>query len=114
MAEKLVIAVNSDDYCRRTKGADRPVQPAVVRARVAKAIIGADVVTIFDEDTPNRLLSYLRPTVYVLGNDYEGREISGGIHCERVVFIPRIPGLSTTNSLCSRCRERKSNAVCDL
>ncbi len=96
---KLIVAVNCDRYCREAKGEARPIQPDVLRASVAGAIVDADAAVIFSEDSPEILLSQIQPDVYVLGSDYQGKTIPGAHHCGQVKFVDRLPGYSTTKSL---------------
>jgi D-beta-D-heptose 7-phosphate kinase/D-beta-D-heptose 1-phosphate adenosyltransferase len=58
-------------------------------------------VTIFDEETPFKLIGYLRPDLLVKGGDWTEDQIVGGDIVKtwggRVVVAPLIPGRSTTN-----------------
>jgi D-beta-D-heptose 7-phosphate kinase / D-beta-D-heptose 1-phosphate adenosyltransferase len=67
----LVVGINSDDSVRRLKGPGRPVNRAEDRAAVVAAIGCVEYVTIFEEDTPERLLEEVRPDFYVKGGDYD-------------------------------------------
>jgi rfaE bifunctional protein nucleotidyltransferase chain/domain len=69
--DALVVAVNSDRSTRRLKGPGRPVQPEADRARLV------DAVTVFDDDTPARLIEQLLPDVLVKGADYSVEQIAG-------------------------------------
>lgn len=93
------MAVNSDDYCRRTKGVLRPVQGAAVRARVVAGIALADAVVEFDQVTPERLLEVIRPDIYVLGSDYRQQPVPGAGNCGRIEYVERLAGFSTTASV---------------
>jgi rfaE bifunctional protein nucleotidyltransferase chain/domain len=75
--DALVVAVNSDRSTRRLKGAGRPVQPEADRARLVAALRCVDAVTIFDDDTPARLIELLLPDVLVKGADYRVDQIAG-------------------------------------
>lgn len=105
--DRLVVAVNSDASARRLKGADRPYQPAADRARLLAALRAVDAVTVFDEDTPARLLEELLPDILVKGADYEGRDIAGADAVRaaggEVRLIELVPGCSTT-ALAERIR----------
>jgi rfaE bifunctional protein nucleotidyltransferase chain/domain len=103
LGDCLVVCLNSDDSVRRLKGPDRPVSPEEDRARVLAAINGVDVVVVFDEDTPERVLAELRPDIWVKGGDYAGAEIPeaalirswGG----QAVVVPYLDGRSSTRLL---------------
>ena len=75
--DALVVAVNSDGSTRRLKGPGRPVQPEADRARLVAALRCVDAVTIFDDDTPARLIERLLPDVLVKGADYSVEQIAG-------------------------------------
>ncbi len=100
LGDCLIVAINSDNSVRRLKGPDRPVIPERERAALLAALECVDYVTIFDDETPHRLLRTLRPDILIKGGTYRedqvvGREVVqsyGG----RVVVGPAIPGLSTT------------------
>jgi len=69
-ADRLLVAVNSDDSARRLKGPARPVVPAVERAELVAALACVDFVTVFDQTTVEPLLRAVRPQVHCKGTDY--------------------------------------------
>jgi rfaE bifunctional protein nucleotidyltransferase chain/domain len=67
-----VVALNTDASARRLgKGPDRPLNNEMDRAMVIAALGAVDLVTWFDEDTPEALIGQLRPDVLVKGGDYD-------------------------------------------
>lgn len=72
-----MVAINSDHSTRRLKGPGRPIQPEADRARLVAALRCVDAVTIFDDDTPARLIEQLLPDVLVKGADYRVEQIAG-------------------------------------
>lgn len=100
LGDRLVVCLNSDESVRRLKGPGRPINGAADRIAVLTALDCVDEVVTFDEDTPERLLTRIRPAIWVKGGDYEGRELPeeqalrrwGG----RVVTVPYLAGRSTT------------------
>lgn len=102
-AGRLTIAVNTDDYCRRKKGPFRPTQTLQERQaalRQATRPLNCLIKIITQhEDTPETLLARLKPRLYLLGSDYEGQPIPGAAHCAQIHFVPRLPGISTTEIL---------------
>lgn len=104
LGDLLVVGLNTDQSARRLgKGPDRPVNSLEDRAAVIAALRCVDAVLSFDEDTPARLISQLRPDIHTKGGDYDPRampetpivESYGG----RVVVLPFLPGRSTTSML---------------
>ncbi len=69
-ADRLVVAVNSDDSVRALKGPTRPILPQADRAELVDALRAVDYVVIFDEPTVAPLLALLKPDVHCKGTDY--------------------------------------------
>ena len=70
VADVLVVGVNGDASVRVLKGEGRPLMPQTERAEIISAIRGVSYVTIFDENSPARLLGVLRPDFQCKGTDY--------------------------------------------
>lgn len=96
----LHVYVNRDRYCRQFKGLDRPYQPLTERMDALRAYAERlpckTTVNVLMEDTPRAVLSIIQPDVLVLGDDYRGQILPGVQYVQRVVFVPRAPGVSTT------------------
>ena len=96
----LIVCLNSDASVARLKGPGRPINPVADRARVLQALGSVDAVAVFDETTPQELLTRLRPDVWVKGGDYSVQELPeaetlrawGG----QAVVLPYLDGRSTT------------------
>lgn len=98
--DALIVGLNSDESVTRLKGPERPILPASERARLLGALSSVDHVVIFDEDTPEALISKLLPDVLVKGADYAIEEVVGREVVEvaggRVETVTLKPGFSTT------------------
>jgi rfaE bifunctional protein nucleotidyltransferase chain/domain len=70
LGDVLVVGLNSDESVRRLKGRGRPILPAVERAELLAALACVDYVTVFDDETPERVLAWLRPAIHTKGADY--------------------------------------------
>lgn len=70
MADRLVVAVNSDASTRALKGVGRPVIPETERAELLEALACTDAVVIFSEPDVRQVLRALRPHLHVKGTDY--------------------------------------------
>ena len=114
LGDVLVVGVNSDASVKGYKGPSRPILNEKERATMLCALECVDYVTIFDEATPERALSLLKPDIHCKGAEYappHGRPVPeaelvrsyGG----RIEFLPLVQGLSTTNIL-QRIREAES------
>ena len=69
-ADRLVVAINSDQSVRELKGPSRPILPEADRAELVSALRAVDYVVIFDEPTVTPLLELLKPDVHCKGTDY--------------------------------------------
>jgi D-beta-D-heptose 7-phosphate kinase/D-beta-D-heptose 1-phosphate adenosyltransferase len=100
LGDALLVAVNSDRSVRALKGAGRPVLTEGERAEMLAALASVDFVTVFDEESPRRLIAELLPDVLVKGGDYAPEEIHGREEVEaaggRVLALPFVEGASTT------------------
>ena len=109
----LVVGLNSDKSVKAIKGNGRPIKGEKERANIISALKSVDYITIFDETTPEEIISEIRPDILVKGDDYNidevaGREIVEG-YGARVALIPIIKGLSTTNIVTKILENHKSN-----
>lgn len=108
--DRLVVGLNGDASVTRLKGAGRPVQPVQSRAEVLAALEAVDLVVVFDEDTPEKLIARVKPMVLVKGADYTREQVVGGELVEalggEIVLVDLIPGHSTT-SMVERTRVPK-------
>ncbi|MDD5259982.1 MAG: D-glycero-beta-D-manno-heptose 1-phosphate adenylyltransferase [bacterium] len=97
----LVVALNTDASVRRLKGKNRPLMPQRERAEVIGGLAAVDYVTFFPEETPEAIISELKPQVLVKGADYKIKDIVGNRFMKdnngRVVRIPLAKGQSTSN-----------------
>jgi D-glycero-beta-D-manno-heptose 1-phosphate adenylyltransferase len=104
LGDVLVVGVNSDASVRKLKGPGRPIVPAVERAEVLAALGCVDRVLVFEEDTPEEVLSRLQPDVHCKGADYAPPSTRPIPEAEvvrsyggRIAFLTFTPGVSTTD-----------------
>ena len=111
--DRLVVGLNGDASVTRLKGAGRPVQPVQARAEVLAALEAVDLVAVFEEDTPEKLIGRVKPTVLVKGSDYTREEVVGREIIEalggEIILIDIAPGHSTT-SMVERTRSSKTRS----
>lgn len=77
LGDRLVVAVNADESVRRLKGEGRPINPVERRMAVLAGLEAVDWVLSFADDTPERLLSQLKPDILVKGGDYDKESVVG-------------------------------------
>ena len=101
--DRLVVGLNSDASVTRLKGPTRPIQPDVARATVLASLANVDLVVMFEEDTPENLITLLRPDVLLKGGDYTVATIVGAEFVQsyggKVEIIDLVPGFSTTETV---------------
>ena len=101
LGDALILGLNSDSSVRSIKGEERPLNPETERAEVIASLACVDYVTLFSEDTPLKLIEFLRPSFLVKGGDWAEESVVGRDSVKqwggRVVIIPQIQGVSTTN-----------------
>src|ERR1700689_1332331 len=105
--DRLIVGLNSDASVARLKGKDRPVQNERARAEVLAALEAVDLVVLFEEDTPIKLITQVEPSVLVKGGDYTREQVVGHEIVEasggEVRLVEILAGHSTT-SLVDRAR----------
>jgi rfaE bifunctional protein nucleotidyltransferase chain/domain len=104
LGDLLIVGVNTDESVRRlSKGPDRPINSLEDRILILEALKSIDGAVAFDEDTPEALISLLKPEVHVKGGDYKEENLPEASVVRSyggdVVILPLLPGRSTTYAL---------------
>jgi len=98
--DRLVVGLNSDASVKRLKGEGRPVQGEQARGAVLAALQAVDMVVVFEEDTPERLIQAMKPELLVKGADYTVDTVVGADQVKawggEVYLADLTPGVSTT------------------
>jgi len=100
LGDYLVVALNTDSSVSRLKGPTRPVNALADRIKVIAALRCVDCVVSFSEDTPELIISQIKPDIHVKGGDYtieslpESKIIHG--YGGKVVILPLLEGRSST------------------
>lgn len=102
LGNKLVVGLNTDASVRcQNKGPERPINDEYSRARLLASLFFVDLVVFFEEETPYDIISYLKPSVLVKGDDYVIENIVGAdivmANGGEVKTIPLVKGYSTTS-----------------
>jgi rfaE bifunctional protein nucleotidyltransferase chain/domain len=100
LADYLIIGLNSDASVNRLKGPERPLNKENDRAFALACLNFTDGIVIFEEDTPLRLIEYIKPDILIKGGDYVLDTIVGAketlAHGGKVEIIAFSVGYSTT------------------
>ncbi len=110
LGDVLIVALNTDDTVRKLKGANRPINLEAERSEMIAALASVDYVTLFADNTPERIIEIIRPQYHVKGGDYRVEDMPeaplvrslGG----EVVIVPLVPDRSTSG-LIQRTRETR-------
>jgi rfaE bifunctional protein nucleotidyltransferase chain/domain len=77
LGNKLVIGINADESVRSIKGNGRPFNDQHSRALLLASLFFVDAVVMFNDNTPQNLISALLPDILVKGADYTIENIVG-------------------------------------
>jgi len=98
LGTELHVGINSDISVSKLKGSNRPIIPEGQRGDILLALKCVDYIYFFDDETPLKLIKYLKPDIIVKGGDYRPEDVVGS-HLAKVITIPLIDGVSTTKIL---------------
>jgi len=72
LGASLVVGVNADTSVKMLgKGDDRPINAEADRQALLAALESVDLVVLFTEKTPVKLIATVHPDIYVKGGDYQ-------------------------------------------
>ena len=107
LGDALVVGLNSDGSVKKLKGQSRPIIAQKDRAILLAALEAVDLVVIFNDLTPLKLIKLVKPDVLVKGGDWKKENIVGSDFVEsyggKVKSLEYIKGLST-RSIISKIR----------
>jgi len=96
----LIVGLNSDQSIRKIKGPRRPILSQKARALLLASLEYVDFITIFNEETPLKLIKALNPDILIKGADWKGKDVAGSQVVKasggQVKYIKYIPGYSTS------------------
>lgn len=98
--DRLIVGLNTDESIRKLKGPARPVLEEHDRAAILAALGCVDMVILFAEPTPIKLIESLRPDVIVKGADYRKEDVVGADLVKqwggKILLFPLEKGKSTS------------------
>lgn len=100
LGDKLIVGIDSDEKVSADKGLDRPYNNLEDRVYALESLKAIDLVYVFDnKENLEDLIKTSSPDILVVGSDWKGKEIVGGLYAKKIVYFNRIDGYSTTNIL---------------
>ncbi len=102
LGDVFIVGINSDASIKRLKGDNRPIYNEDERIEMLSALNFIDYITIFDEDTPIKLIETIKPNILVKGGDYNVEDVVGKDTVEKAggeVVIVDLERRSTTRAI---------------
>lgn len=100
----LFVGVNDDASVKQMKGDGRPLKPLRDRMKdLENTGLCSGIFGFNSEDDLLELISEIKPDYLIKGEDYRGKKITGEENIRQhgglMLFIPLLPGVSTTRLL---------------
>ena len=93
----LKVGLDSDEMVRKAKGVGRPLNTLEDRKFLVNSIETVDEVCGLDShDELIELLKDYKPDIMIVGGDWEGKSIVGGVHAKEIRYFKRIEEYSTS------------------
>ena len=109
----LICAINSDKSIRKIKDSDRPIVNENMRAELLSKLNIIDMVIIFDDSTPIKLIKLVKPNLLIKGSDYKKKDIVGYDFLKKnggkVILANLKTGFSTTKII-KNYNEKSTNS----
>tara|TARA_R110000796_G_C14200390_1_gene391803 strand:+ start:49 stop:444 length:396 start_codon:yes stop_codon:yes gene_type:complete len=100
LGDRLTVGVDTDEKVAKDKGLDRPYNSIEDRLYALNSLRAVDLTYVFNtREELIQLIKQSSPDILVVGSDWKGKEIVGGIYAKKIVYFDRIGEYSTTNIL---------------
>lgn len=100
---RVCVGIDDDERVAQLKGAGRPINSLFNRIKFLQSIVYIDEIVSFGSDDELRAqIRAYNPHIMVIGDDYRGRAIIGEEYIDRVEYVERYDGLSSTKILNSQ------------
>lgn len=100
LGDRLIVALDSDDRVKASKGPNRPINTLLDRITMMQAIKGVSQVVSFNTDEELETLMQLYDVdILVIGNDYLNKKVIGSNVVKKVIYYEKFPGYSTTQTI---------------
>ena len=101
LGDKLVIGLNDDSSIKKLKGIKRPIHNQHQRSFMLSSISFVDLIILFSQQTPMKIIKAIKPDVLTKGADYSIDKVVGQKEVirlgGRVTLIPLIKNLSSSS-----------------
>ena len=94
----LIVGTDTDRRITQLKGKNRPINTLENREAMLRSIRYIDIVTHYDSDTELReCIKMCSANIMVIGEDYIDKHIIGADLFDKIEYVKRFGGLSSTN-----------------
>ena len=101
LGDVLIVGLNSDVSVKALKGDKRPIQNQKIRFNNLLKLNSVDLIIIFEEETPLKLIKKIQPNIIVKGQDYKVKHVVGYNTIKswggEVILVPLTKDYSTTS-----------------
>lgn len=94
-AEKLVVAINSDESVKKQNKSHGLVNNLEIRKKMVSSLECVDYVVDFDEETPEKIIKTISPDFLIKGSDHP--DPVGSNFVKKVFIFDLVDGYSTTS-----------------
>lgn len=111
LGDYLLVALDTDERIKETKGLDRPFNNLVNRVAIMSFLKPVDEVKYFGSDAELRIIiKEYQPDIMIVGSDYKYKTVIGSEYTKKLEFYERVNDESTTKTIQSyidrRCMYR--------
>jgi len=109
-----ILGINSDDSIKKLKGKNRPINKLKYRVGLLKELNYAEAIILFNSKTPQKLLEFLKPDIFVKGNEiktdkFKNKQIYKDIlkNTKKIITVKMIKSISTSNIIAKILKNKK-------
>ena len=106
MADRLVVAINTDESVKKLKGDLRPINSLVERSLSLACLDMVDLIIPFSSETAVEVIREVQPDIYSKGEEYKNRTLLEAKYAKEVRFTQMVKDVSTTHLI-----ERIENTI---
>ena len=93
----VAVGIDTDRRVKELKGDNRPVNNEMNRSSFLGAIKYVDCVYHFDTDEDLRnCIKNFKPDLMIIGEDYKNKPIIGSKYIDKIIYVERYGGLSSS------------------
>ena len=102
----LILGLNTDYSIKKLKGKERPINDFYSRGIVLENLKSIDFVIGFNEETPLKLIDFIKPNILFKGKDYKINQVIGSDLMKKTGGLTKLidfeEGYSTTKIIDKR------------